>query len=88
MNDSEKLLNDREQRVNKQNKLQEMSKESYDKYVGFIMVHEEMVALESKEPEKASDDKERNKIEEKKANIEWAQLFDNNPRNNEVNFGK
>ena len=28
------------------------------------------------------------RIEEKKANIEWAQLFDNNPRNNEVNFGK
>ena len=37
---------------------------------------------------KDENDKERNKIEEKKANIEWAQLFDNNPRNNEVNFGK
>lgn len=38
-----------------------VSSESYDKYVGFIMVHEEMVAWERKEPEKASDDKERNK---------------------------
>ena len=37
---------------------------------------------------KDENDKERNKIEEKKADIEWAQLFDNNPRNNEINFGK
>lgn len=37
---------------------------------------------------KAENDKERNKIEEKKANIEYMQFFDNNPRNNEVNFSK
>lgn len=37
---------------------------------------------------KDENDKERNKIEEKKTDIEWMQMFDNNPRNNEVNFGK
>jgi hypothetical protein len=38
-----------------------VSSESYDKFVGFIMVHEEMVSWESEEPEKASDESERNK---------------------------
>lgn len=35
--------------------------ESYDKFVGFIMVHEEMASWEKEEPDKVNDEAERNK---------------------------